>query len=164
MKLLSKVNAYKRTPNFLKYGPKTPLKKRNNFNLILGTFQKCNFWIESKKLFCRTKHVKAHQIPKFCKILWTRFNITDLQSCQSPKAHLGTHIKISLGIRPLQKDQQFWVTCSCAKWGWTWSLFSIVQNRKDTNFNRPVGQMIFKSVYVDWKKKRNRPRNVVFAL
>ena len=62
--------------------PCRTVEKRTDFSLILGTFQKFNFWIESKKLFCCIKHVKAHQILKFCTILWTRFNITDLQSCQ----------------------------------------------------------------------------------
>ena len=100
---------------FLFVTPRARLKKRTDFSPILGTFQKCNFCIESKKLFCCIKHIKAHQILKFCTILCTRFNITDLQSCQicfigklifmvlksknlqnRTLAHLGMHTKNSL--------------------------------------------------------------------
>ena len=53
-----------------------------NKHWFWAPFKNAIFLIESKKLFCCIKHAKAHQITKFCTILWTRFNITDLQSCQ----------------------------------------------------------------------------------
>ena len=66
------------------------------------------------------------------------------------------HIKNSLGIRPLQKDQHFWVTCSCAKWGWTWSLFSIVHNLPRLYFlSEEDSKLSLKSLSWDenlWKK------------
>ena len=43
------------------------LKIWTGFSLILGTFQKCNFRTESKKLFCRIKYVKAHQVVRFAR-------------------------------------------------------------------------------------------------